>query len=115
MKTTAPDNLLPLEAMAGYATHEHVGHTTVGRTVYQIFRLPLGENTRRAGIRGQYALVGANGAQYLVTDHGPRYRLGSIACGGSKHQRWTPAPRPLRGLERSHLSLILDTIQETRP
>ena len=57
------------DRIAGSETHEHVGHTTIGRTVYQIFRLPLGDNTKRAGVRGNYALVGANGAQYLVTDH----------------------------------------------
>ena len=94
--------------IAGSETHEHVGHTTIGRTVYQIFRLPLGDNTKRAGVRGNYALVGPNGASYFVTDLGPAYALNSTACGGSKHQRWTPAPRPLRGLERSHLSLIID-------
>ena len=87
---------------------EHVGHTTIGRTVYQIFRLPLGDNTKRAGILGNYALVGPKGATYFVTDHGPAYQLTSVACGGSKHQRWSPAPRPLRGLNRSSLSLILD-------
>ena len=89
-------------------TKTHIGHTTIGRTTYQIFRLPMGENTKRAGIQGNYALVGPNGASYFVTDHGPKYQLTSVSCGGSKHQRWTPAPRPLRGLNRSHLSLILN-------
>ena len=94
--------------VAGYENFDHVGHTTIGKTIYEIFRLPLGDNSKRAGVRGNYALVGPNGASYLVTDLGPTYKLNSISCGGSKHQRWTPAPRKLRGLERSHLSLIID-------
>ena len=92
---------------AQHEDFEHIGHTTIGRTAYKIYRITTGENSKRAGIRGSYALVGPNGASYLVTDHGPKYKLSSVSCGGSKHQRWTPAPRPLRGLERSHLSLIL--------
>ena len=103
------------ETHAGYEDLESIGHTTIGRTAYTIYRIPTGENSKRAGIRGSYALVGPNGASYFVTDHGPKYQLSSVACGGSKHQRWAPSPRPLRGLKRSHLSLILDTTQETRP
>ena len=87
---------------------EHVGHTTIGRTVHEIFRLEVGENSRHAGIRHNLALVGPRGAYYLVTDFGPKFKLNSVACGGSTPQSWTPVPRELRGLTRAHLAFVLE-------
>lgn len=85
-----------------------IGTVTIGRTVYQVFELGVGDASRAAGIVGNYAFVGPNGAQYFVTDHGPKYRLNSVAVGGARP--WTPAPRPLRGLERRHLDELRASI-----
>lgn len=96
--------------VAGYP---ELGHTVVGKTVYKVYAIRVGENAKAAGILGNYALVGPNGASYYVTDHGPKYQINSVAVGGSKSQRWTPAARPLRGLTRAHLSLFIEN-QEVR-
>lgn len=80
-----------------------LGHTTVGRTTCQVYRLD--------GYTGKYALEGPRGACYFVTDHGPAYQINSVAIGGARP--WTPVPRPLRGLTRAHLALVLETAAAT--
>lgn len=89
-----------------------IGHTVINGTTYSVHRLSTGPNSSRAGILGNYALKGPNGATYFVTDYGPKYQINSVSCGGSKHQRWTPAPRPLRGLTREHLSLFIEATEQ---
>ncbi len=88
---------------------QHLGQAVVKGTTYQVFALPVGENSARAGIKANLALEGPNGACYFVTDYGPAYKLNSVACGGSQKawKNWTPTPRPLRGLTRDNLSLFL--------
>ena len=82
--------------------YQLAGMAQVGRTAYQVYRMPVLPNTSKAGVRNQFALVGPRGATYLVSDHGPRYELVSVACGGGKP--WAPAPRKLAGLQRSDLA-----------
>jgi hypothetical protein len=91
------------------STKTPIGWIVVGRTTYQVFGLPVGDNTRRAGVLAHYALVGPGGASYFVTDYGPGYLINSIACGSvTVGRRPAPAPRPLRGLTREHLTQFLD-------
>lgn len=86
-----------------------IGTTTVGRTTYTVYVVAVGPNTQREfPERRSYALEGPNGAVYYVWDHGKGYRPGSMAMGGAKAHRWTPAPRPLRGLEREHVVAFRD-------
>lgn len=86
-----------------------IGLTKIGRTVYEVRVIVQGELTRRdlPNTRA-YSLTGPRGATYYVRDHGPRYCPVSLAMGGSKVQRWNPAPRPLRGLEREHIVAFYD-------
>src|SRR5262245_30183031 len=90
---------------------EHKGQTVIHGTTYQVYQLPTGENSHKAGIIGHWALEGPRGACYFVTDYGPSYQLNSVAVGGSQTQHWTPAARPLRGLTREHLRLFLEAQQ----
>ena len=82
-----------------------IGLVTVGRTTYEVFRLAVGENARRAGILANYGLRGPRGAMYFVTDHGPKYRLNVSALGGATP--WQPSPSAignLRHLTREDLA-----------
>jgi hypothetical protein len=85
-----------------------VGMTMVAGTAYKVYDLGVGENAKRAGIRGNYALEGPRGAQYFVTDHGPKFRLNVVAMGGdSTRPNWRPSPTNignLRHLKREDLS-----------
>lgn len=74
-----------------------LGEITINGTRYKVSALPTGEKARGLGIRGNYAVEGPKGSKFLVTDHGPRYELTSVSVTGS-------APRPLRGLKRSHFA-----------
>lgn len=89
----------PAPSLDGYT---FLGLATVGRTVYHVYDITVGPNAAKAGVRHNFALVGPRGAQYFVTDHGPRYELNSVSMGGARP--WMPSPRSLRGLERSHLA-----------
>ena len=84
-------------------TDEAIGTTQIGRTTYRVYRLPVLPNTARAGVVNEFALEGPRGAWFLVIDHGPRYKLNSIACGGGRGSLLA-APRPLAGLDRKHLA-----------
>ena len=82
-----------------------VGQVAVGGTTYQVYKLSDGVAT---GYRN-WALEGPTGATYFVTDHGPQYKLNSVATGGSTKawKNWTPSPRPLRGLTRQTFAAFL--------
>lgn len=75
-----------------------IGLVQVGKTTYTVHRLATGPNARAAGIENNFALIGPKGAQFFVTDHGPRYLLNAIAIGVSI------SPRRMRGLTREHLA-----------
>lgn len=92
-----------LPSLPATADRTPIGVISIGRTVYQVFRLETGENAKRAGIRGNYALEGPRGAMFLVTDHGPKYQINSISM-GTKGSTRLIAFRPLRGLTRAHLA-----------
>lgn len=93
-------------------TRTPIGIVTVGRTAYRVFALATGENSKRAGVLANFALVGPRDASYFVTDYGPRYQINSIACGGdTTRPHWVPAPRSLRGLTREHLLPFLSPVQ----
>jgi len=91
---------------SGTAPKEHFGQTVIGTTVYQVYRLPVGENATRYGVVANFALEGPRGACYFVTDHGSKFQLNSVAIGGGQFGNRI-APRPLRGLTRAHLSLFM--------
>jgi hypothetical protein len=80
---------------------DHAGQTVIGKTCYDVYRLPANVD---CGIVARFGLVGPRGSTYLVTDLGDGYRLNSVCLGGGVS--WAAAPRPLRGLERKHLSLF---------
>jgi hypothetical protein len=79
-------------------TDEPIGVVTVGRTVYTVYRLPVAEASRAAGVANRFAMEGPKGAAYLVTDWGVGYRINSVRVSRSC------APRPLRDLTREHLA-----------
>ncbi len=82
-----------------------IGLVAVGRTTYEVFRMSVGENSRRVGVLANYALRGPRGAMYFVTDHGPKYRLTVVAVGGARP--WMPSPSAignLRNLTREQLA-----------
>lgn len=78
-----------------------LGHTIIGKTAYKVHGLPA---NAAAGIVARFALVGPKGSHYFVTDYGKQYHLNSVCLGGGVS--WRCAPRPLRGLERRHLTLF---------
>ncbi len=90
---------------------EFIGHAVIGKTAYKVYRLPVGESSRKAGILGNYALEGPRGACYFVTDHGPKFKINSCAVGGARP--WNVDARPLRGLTRESISLFLDDPSRT--
>lgn len=75
-----------------------IGTVQIGKTVYIVRRLPIGENTAAAGVRNQFALEGPRGAEFIVIDHGPRFRLNAFAFSRRC------SPRPMRGVERAHFA-----------
>ncbi len=98
------------------AAKEPAGWIVVERTTYQVFVLGVGDNSRKYGIVGNYALIGPKGASYFVTDHGPNYKLNSVATGKvgiAANHHSVPAARPLRGLTRDHLARFAQTADQT--
>lgn len=75
------------------------GTTVVGKTTYKVWVLKPKPDL---GLVARFAMVGPRGSMYFVTDHGPKYLLNSVCLGGGVS--WRAAPRPLRGLDRSHLA-----------
>jgi len=86
-------------SLAGYTL---LGLALIGRTTYRVYDITVGPNAAKAGVVHNFALEGPRGAQYFVTDHGPKYELCSVSMGGARP--WMPSPRPLRGLDRKHLA-----------
>lgn len=89
---------------AGLNPEHHVGQTVIGKTLYQVYRFPQTETGRAAGIVARFGLIGPRGSCYYVSDYGSAYRLNSVCLGGGVS--WRAQPRPLRGLERKHLTLF---------
>jgi len=89
--------------MTDYATDltldKMAGTTVVGKTTYKVWVLKPKPDL---GLVARFAMVGPRGSMYFVTDHGPKYLLNSVCLGGGVS--WRAAPRPLRGLDRSHLA-----------
>jgi hypothetical protein len=85
------------------------GHTVIGKTAYRVYRLPVQETSKAAGVEARFGLVGPKGSTYFVTDYGKGYQLNSVCLGGGVS--WRAQPRPLRGLTRSHLSLFYSEAQ----
>lgn len=59
-----------LPTLPATADRTPIGVISIGKTVYQVFRLEVGENSKGAGIRHNFALEGPRGAMFFVTDHG---------------------------------------------
>lgn len=75
-----------------------IGVVKIGKTTYVVRRLPIGTNTAAAGVRNQFALEGPRGAEFLVIDHGPKFRLNAFAFSRRC------APRPMHGVTRQHFA-----------
>ncbi len=92
-----------LPTLPATADRTPIGVISIGKTVYQVFRLEVGENSKGAGIRHNFALEGPRGAMFFVTDHGPKYLINSVSM-GTKNSKRLIAFRPLKGLTRAHLA-----------
>jgi hypothetical protein len=79
-----------------------LGIVTVGKTPYQVHRLPVEANSAAAGVVARFAMIGPRGSQVFVTDWGKGFRLNAVCMGGGVS--WRAQPRPLRGLTREHLA-----------
>lgn len=79
------------------------GSVTVNGSAYDVFPMAVGTNQAAYGVVANYALRGPRGAWYLVTDHGPKYRLNILATGGSTRSVSRSKASPLYNLTRDQL------------